>query len=76
MSSVTLSHTFAAPVCKCLLTYRQVIFRDMNISAAAGVVVVHTVGLREHIYRINWSLSVHYGKHCNRCEIVYANIDG
>ena len=54
----------------------NVIFLDRNISAAAGVVVVHIVGLREHIYKINWSLSVHYGKHCNCCEIVYANIEG
>ena len=51
-------------MCKCSLTYRQVIFLDTNIiSAAAGVVVVHTVGLREHVYKINWA-----------CPFILANI--
>ena len=65
-----------ASVRKCSPTYGQVIFFNTNICAAAGVVVVQTVVLREHVYKVNWSLSDHYVKHCNRCEIVYANIDG
>ena len=48
MLSLTFAYLYANA--ECSLTYRQVIFLETNISAAAGVVVVHTVGLREHNY--------------------------
>ena len=52
-----ISHTFA-PLSASVRghNYRQVIFLDTNISAAAAVVIVHNVGLREH--KINCILMV------------------
>ena len=37
------SHSFPRLLYKCMQPYRQVVFSNMDICAAAGVMVVHTI---------------------------------
>ena len=40
---------------------------DTIISAGAGVVVVQTVVLSDHVYKVNWNFSIHDRKSCHYC---------